>query len=51
MKHKRDKQAIGALTGAVIGLTLIAVTGTPAWILLLTALAGSSIAGRRAAPE
>ena len=47
---KRDQQAIGALIGGVVGLTLAVATGAPAGILLLTALAGSFIAGRKAAP-
>jgi hypothetical protein len=51
MKHKRDKQAVGALAGAVAGLALVVATGAPAALLLLTALAGSFIAGRTAATE
>ena len=51
MKRKRDKQAVGALAGAVVGLAVAAATGAPAALLLLTALARSFIVGRVAAPE
>jgi len=51
MRNKRDRQAVGALIGAVVGLALAAATGVPAGILLLTALAGSFIAGRVPAPQ
>jgi hypothetical protein len=51
MKSKRDRQALGALVGAIVGLVLTVATGMPAGILLFTALAGSFIAGRAAATQ